>query len=81
MYHHNDSTTSLRAIFLGLGAAGIAPGWFLYQKFRDDRPKDAKGFRDFGLGTRGLIAFAGIGLICLGAGFCVLALLLPALLR
>ena len=81
MYHHDDSTTWLRLIFIGLGIVEFAAGWALFRKFRDDRPEDQRGFRDWGLGLRGIIAYAGYVLIALGIGSCGLGLILPEILK
>lgn len=56
-------------------------GWFLHQKFRDNRPQDEKRFRHFALGPRGLVAYGGILLLLLGAASSVVGLFLPAILH
>jgi hypothetical protein len=71
----------LTAVFVSAGVVLLGLGWWLFQKYRDDRPEDKKGFRDFRLGPRGLLSYGGIVLMLLGAASCAVGLFLPAILR
>lgn len=71
----------LTAIFIAAGLVLLALGWWLFRRYRDDRPEDQKGFRDFGLGPRGLLAYGGIVLMVLGASLGLVGLFLPMILR
>jgi LPXTG-motif cell wall-anchored protein len=81
MYEHDQVSGMLTAIFVAAGLVLLALGWWLFRKYRDDRPRDQKGFRDFGLGPRGLLAYGGIVLMVLGGASCLVGLFLPAILR
>jgi len=81
MYQSDNGSGTLTAIFVTAGLIFLALGWWLFQRYRDDQPNDRKGFRDFGLGPRGLLAYGGIVLMVLGGASCVVGLFLPAILR
>ncbi|MDD5629756.1 MAG: hypothetical protein PHU21_11870 [Elusimicrobia bacterium] len=61
----------LTVIFVAAGLVFLGLGWWLFHKFRDDRPEDQKSFRHFDLGPRGLLAVGGI-LLMLSGGASIL---------
>ena len=50
--------------FLAVGLLLAGGGYYLYQKYKD--PPAEPGFKDFGVGPRGALAYGGIGLAILG---------------
>lgn len=81
MYPSEQGFGHLVAIFVAVGAVLLGFGWWLFRRYRDDRPGDQQGFRDFGLGPRGLLAYGGIVLMVLGGASCLVGVFLPAILR
>lgn len=66
-------------IFIPIGLAMAAGGYWLKQKFRD--PNEGQpGFRSWGLGPRGALEGVGMGLIYFGLFFALGGLVLPFLL-
>lgn len=81
MYTSDQGSGFLAAIFISAGVVLSALGWWLYRRYRDDRPGDREGFRHFGLGPRGLLAYGGIVLMLLGGAAFLVGVSLPAMLR
>ena len=81
MYQSDHGSAMLMAVFLSAVAVLLGLGLWLYRRYRDDRPADQKGFRDFGLGPRGLLAYGGIVLMLFGGAACLIGLFLPVILR
>lgn len=81
MYQQDQGSGLIMAVLVAGGLACLGLGWWLFKKYRDDRPEDQQGFRDFGLGPRGLLAFGGIALMLFGGALALVGLFLPAILR
>ena len=47
MYPSEQGFGHLVAIFVAVGAVLLGLGWWLYRRYRDDRPEDQQSFREF----------------------------------